>query len=51
MGGGGGVGIDCRSLVWISKPVVLHPQDPEEGMSLSVFTIIVFMPFFVPVAV
>ena len=48
-GGEGGIGIDCMSLVWISKPVVLHPQ--EEGMSLSVFTIIVLVPFFVPVAV
>ena len=47
-GGEGGIGIDCMSLVWISKPVVLHPQ--EEGMSLSVFTIIVLVPFFVPVA-
>ena len=45
----GGIGRDCMSLVWISKPIVLHPQ--EEGMSLSVFTIIVFVPFFLSVAV
>ena len=44
---GGGIGIDCMSLVCISKPLVLHPQ--EEGMSLSVFTITEFVPFFVPV--